>query len=348
MLGANASVGGKTTTTTRTSTRGQDHPHDKTPPHYDHRNLSRIMRERTSDRTNARTDEREQSHSDEPDEGFGLGGLLRSLIKGIPFCEGAESQETLHLARPSRSSLTINNANGRTRVQGEERDDIEVIAFKRARAESTDAAQRMVEDIRIRASDSGEGLEIDVEIPSKWNRHGTANLDIRVPHDLAVSVTSANGKVCLRGMRAAVHAKSSNGAVSIEDVVGDIDPTHRLLAEHESAGEARAQGNGNAAGGKRVERGDRRRVDDGVAERRHQYRRPEPDVLGSFGGPGKRRPNVGIQSRGVVQPSALVSEFLGDLHVFRRGHRGGECCRQGDHQLAPLSGRRVGRWVSER
>ena len=181
------------------------------------------MRERTSDRTNARTDEREQSHSDEPDEGFGLGGLLRSLIKGIPFCEGAESQETLHLARASRSKLTINNANGRTRVQGEERDDIEVIAFKRARAESTDAAQRMVEDIRIHASDSGEGLEIDVEIPSKWNRHGTANLDIRVPHDLAVSVTSANGKVCLRGMRAAVHAKSSNGAVSIEDVVGDIE-----------------------------------------------------------------------------------------------------------------------------
>lgn len=177
------------------------------------------MRERSFNRTREDGD----PHSDEREEGFGLGGLLRSLIRGIPFCESAECEETLHLPRPSRSILTVNNANGRTRLLGEERDDIELVAVKHARAESEEAAQRMVRAIRVHTSDSSEGLEIDVEIPSKWNRHGTADLNLRVPRDIAVNVTSANGRICLRGIQAAVHAKASNGAVSIEEVVGSIE-----------------------------------------------------------------------------------------------------------------------------
>jgi hypothetical protein len=177
------------------------------------------MRERTFERDR----EREQPHSDEQEEGLGLGGLLRSLIKGIPFCESAEADETLTLPRPAGATLTINNANGRTRLLGEDREDIELVACKRARAESVEAARRMVGEIHVRTYDSPEGLEIDVEIPGRWNRHGTTDLDIRVPRDIAVNVTSANGKVCLRGIQASVHAKSSNGAVSIEDVVGSIE-----------------------------------------------------------------------------------------------------------------------------
>lgn len=176
------------------------------------------MRERTFSRTRD-----SEALDQEEQEGLGLGGLLRSLIKGIPFCEAADTEETLHLPRPSGSTVKINNANGRTRLVGEDRDDIELIASKRARAESVEAAERLVRDIRVNASESAGRLEIDVEIPSKWNRHGTANLDIHLPRDIALSVTSANGKICLCGMLAPVHARSSNGGVSIEDVVGDIE-----------------------------------------------------------------------------------------------------------------------------
>ncbi len=155
-------------------------------------------------------------------EGFGLRSLLRNLFKGIPFCEAAEVEEVLHFARPRAATVTVSNANGRTRLFGEERDDIKIIAWKRARAESVEAAELMVRDIRVASNESAGGLEIEVEMPSKWNRHGTANLDIHLPSDIALDITSANGKICLCGMRASVHAHSSNGAVSVEDVVGDI------------------------------------------------------------------------------------------------------------------------------
>jgi hypothetical protein len=178
---------------------------------------------RTSEREDMRSEHSEHSQDSEESGGLGLGGLLRSLIKGIPFCEAAETEETLRFPRPSASTITINNANGRTRLRGEDRDDIEVIASKHARAESEEAARRMIRDIRVNAFESGGGLEIEVEIPSRWNRHGTANLDIVLPRDVAPSVTSANGKISLRSMNAPVHARSSNGGVSIQDVVGDIE-----------------------------------------------------------------------------------------------------------------------------
>ena len=174
------------------------------------------------DRTFNRTHEHEDLHSDEQ-EGLGLGGLLRSLIKGIPFCECADAEETVHLPRPSASTITIHNANGRTRLLGEDRDDIELLVAKRARAESVEAAQQMVRNIRLNAVETDGDLEIDVEIPSKWNRHGSANLEIHLPRDIALSVTSANGKICLRGMCASVRARSSNGGVSIQDVEGDVE-----------------------------------------------------------------------------------------------------------------------------
>ena len=74
------------------------------------------MRERTFNRTRDG-----ETLDSEEQEGLGLGGLLRSLIKGIPFCEAAERVETLHLPCPSSSAVTIHNANGRTRLVGEDR-----------------------------------------------------------------------------------------------------------------------------------------------------------------------------------------------------------------------------------
>ena len=38
-----------------------------------------------------------------------------------------------------------------------------------------------------------------------------------------VEVTSSNGRVCLEGIRGTVRARSSNGSVSVRDVIGDVE-----------------------------------------------------------------------------------------------------------------------------
>ena len=102
-------------------------------------------------------------------------------------------------------------------------DLIEIFVEKHARAESTDAAEEVLDEIDVISEEVAGGLEVEVEAPSRWKRHGSANLVVKVPRDIEVSVVAANGRVCMEGLRSAVHARSSNGPVTISDIVGDVE-----------------------------------------------------------------------------------------------------------------------------
>ena len=163
----------------------------------------------------------------QPDQGGeketrGIGGFLRSLLHGIPWSESAHAKSTFILDPPSSRRLAIHNANGRTRVVGEERDDIEVSVEKHARAESVEAAEAVLDEIDVVSDEVAGSLELDVEAPSRWQRHGSANLCVRVPRDIEVAVVAANGRVCMEGLRCAALARSSNGPVTISDIIGDV------------------------------------------------------------------------------------------------------------------------------
>jgi len=165
-------------------------------------------------------------HSHSPacdDDRGGLGGFLRTLLAGIPWSERVECVDTLHFPSPGNCSIRVHNVNGKTCIRGEARDDIEVKACKSARAESPDAATRLLDDIRVVDVETGGVLSLEVEIPRKWNRHGSVNLEIRVPDKLRVEVIATNGKVSISGLRNSVKARSSNGSVTVSDVVGDVD-----------------------------------------------------------------------------------------------------------------------------
>ncbi len=153
----------------------------------------------------------------------GFAGFLRSLLAGVPWSERAEGEDVLHLERPAGGAFRLHNANGRTRICGEDRDDIEVHAAKLARAESTEAAKRLLEQIRVVYAEVGDTLELDVEVPRKWNRRGHANLVVKMPRHLNVEVSAANGRIQIEGVRGSVRARSSNGSATINDVVGDIE-----------------------------------------------------------------------------------------------------------------------------
>jgi hypothetical protein len=155
--------------------------------------------------------------------GGGLGGFLRSLLSGIPWSEVAERVDTVRFAAPAGGLLRVRNANGRIEVVGEERDDVSFEVAKRARAESQDEARHLLDAILLAHRETPESLDVEVEVPRRWNRHGHVNLRVRVPRRVRLQCESVNGKLCVRGMRAPVGARSSNGSISVDDVVGDVD-----------------------------------------------------------------------------------------------------------------------------
>ena len=157
--------------------------------------------------------------------GPGVGGLLRSLFSRIPWGEAQTEEETLVVPAPLGRAISIRNANGRTRVVGEDRDDIEVRITKSVRADCEDVAAKLLESIQLQNSESADVLEIEVQIPRKCSRHGLAHLELRVPRDTSIALSSTNGKICLEGLNRPIRARSSNGSVSIFEVNGDIDVT---------------------------------------------------------------------------------------------------------------------------
>jgi hypothetical protein len=166
---------------------------------------------------------RREPHDRDDNGSGGLGGFLRSLLSGLPWSDRAESEETFTLPRPAGGKIKIENANGKTSIVGEDRGDVEVRVVKTARAESDDAARKLLERIRVEVKDEGEILQLEVEVPKRWNRHGSASLELRVPRDLRVGVFSSNGSVSVEGLRGDVIGRSSNGSICIDDVRGDVD-----------------------------------------------------------------------------------------------------------------------------
>ncbi len=155
--------------------------------------------------------------------GRSFASFLRGLLAGIPWSERAEGKETVVADAPVGGVFRVHNANGRTRVTGCDRNDIEVVASKTARAESSEAASRLLDEIRLVFSETAEGLDLEVDIPRKWNRRGTAHLDVQLPRDMHLAVSAANGRIDVEGIRGPVRARSTNGSATIADVIGDVD-----------------------------------------------------------------------------------------------------------------------------
>ncbi len=167
---------------------------------------------------------RNRSETGDP-HGEGIGSFLRNLLSGIPWSECVECREEHRFEIPSGHSVRIDNGNGRTRVIGEDRGDIGVCIEKRARAESDDAAQHLVGDIQLVSKEVNGVLHLEIQTPRRWNRHGNAHLEVRLPRSLEVSVAANNGKVCIEGIHSHVSARSSNGSVRVANVVGDVEVT---------------------------------------------------------------------------------------------------------------------------
>jgi DUF4097 and DUF4098 domain-containing protein YvlB len=158
-------------------------------------------------------------------QGPGFGGLLRSFFWKMPWHESASREETLRIPSPAGGTISIHNANGKTHVIGEDRDDIEIRVKKSASADCPEMAQKLLDSIHLQKSKSGDILEIEVQIARKCSRRAIAHIELRVPREIKVASTSTNGKICLEGLHRSIRARSSNGSISICEVNGDIDVT---------------------------------------------------------------------------------------------------------------------------
>lgn len=126
----------------------------------------------------------------------------------------------------SGGRVEIGNINGRIHVEPGEGNRVEIVAEKKARGASEDAAKQALERIEIREDVSGSTIRVETKVQSGGLNIGGApevNYTLRVPADAEIRVTSVNGGIDIRGLSGRVKAETTNGGIVARDLTGAVD-----------------------------------------------------------------------------------------------------------------------------
>lgn len=130
-------------------------------------------------------------------------------------------------------SVAVANVNGAVVVEGWDRDEVRVVAVKKAKAASRDRARELLERLEVRVDHRPDRIEIDTRRPESssgffgWlfgnESHGHVSYTLSVPRRSDVEVDTVNGKVHVRDLEGHVEADTTNGGIEVEDVRGSVD-----------------------------------------------------------------------------------------------------------------------------
>jgi DUF4097 and DUF4098 domain-containing protein YvlB len=149
--------------------------------------------------------------------------LMLSLAGCVDFAELGDSQrykEDFHYTYPLQAggSVTLENTNGSVEILGWGQDNVDITGTKYA---STPALLNAVKITTYAASGS---VRIRTERPLEQHGGAGARYVIHVPRKVLLdSIVTSNGGIQVRDVEGNARLKSSNGAVRVEKMHGDLD-----------------------------------------------------------------------------------------------------------------------------
>jgi putative adhesin len=161
-------------------------------------------------------------------------GLSLGLIGGDepPPGGGPASSELVerHFTVAGMPRLTVRNVAGETEITVGEAGDVFVRARKRVSGWSEDRAKRLFENVEVRMEQSGDDILVEPRLFEQergWLdlfRGGrvAVDLDIRVPREAQIDVTTVSGEVSVTGTRGPLEVRSVSGEINVDDVQGPL------------------------------------------------------------------------------------------------------------------------------
>lgn len=138
--------------------------------------------------------------------------------------ETAEWRKTYQLAPDGR--VEISNVNGKIEVQPGDGNTVEVVALKKAKGPSPEAAKAALDRITITEDASPVHIKIDTKMSRTGGFFNGGSLSVeyrvKVPAAAGVKFTTVNGSIDLSGLKGPIEADTTNGGVHARDVAGQI------------------------------------------------------------------------------------------------------------------------------
>lgn len=167
--------------------------------------------------------------------------LIVSAFLVLSSLNARELEETFKKNIPvgTAKRLMLDNRNGNIEIRSWDRDEVEIIAYKKVRASDRETAERLLEELQISITETGDGIEVITEYPDRrsrnsnggffsWlmggsgNRHYSVSYEIRVPVKFDLDISSTNGRLEIMDCSGRLRLETTNGKIIAEDVSGSV------------------------------------------------------------------------------------------------------------------------------
>ena len=138
----------------------------------------------------------------------------------------ADWRKTFNLEPGGR--LEIENVNGRIHVTPSDNSQIEIVAQKKAKAVSEDAAKEALGQIEIADTVSGSTIHVKTKTPRSNGMLGGStevSYSVRVPAGAQVKFVTVNGGIELSRLSGKIEAETVNGGIVAREISGPIEAT---------------------------------------------------------------------------------------------------------------------------
>jgi len=124
--------------------------------------------------------------------------------------------------------LEIENVNGRIHVTPSDGSQIEIVAQKKAKAVSDDAAKDALGQIEIIDTVSGSTIHVQTKTPRSSGMLGGStevSYTVRVPPSADVKFVTVNGGIEISRLSGKIEAETTNGGIVAREIGGPIEAT---------------------------------------------------------------------------------------------------------------------------
>jgi len=147
--------------------------------------------------------------------GFGRGPIPPPRVGPIPGWEMSTIRKDIDLG--ARGTLEVSNGPGEIKVRGTDGNMVRITATKRVKDANRDSARALMQNIVIRVSERGGGVEIFTELPSGKNAPILVDYDIAVPMSASVSLKS-QGSIFVSTLKGELRAEAFAGGMVLTSV----------------------------------------------------------------------------------------------------------------------------------
>lgn len=134
-------------------------------------------------------------------------------------------ERQVELAAPlaAGGSFAADTGDGSVTVHGVETSECSVRAKIVAHARTEERAQELAEEVEVRLEPSGDGLRVVTTGPhTMGNAWYSVSLDVQVPAETRLSLSTGDGSVHIANIAGNVDAKSGDGSIEVEAVKGNV------------------------------------------------------------------------------------------------------------------------------